>query len=139
MASSWHWRNNSSMWCCYPRKKRNTSPNGSCFQTVLFLRWIKLGNLPGWKWWRNGKNSIVMYEKKFLISISSLGKFWKFCLNWFVVAFLKGFPRRLIKGDYNITNLIHLYRLIHKHTPTQKQRTNCNNNELNLHSLRHII
>ena len=25
------------------------------------------------------------------------------------------------------------------HTPTQKQNTNSNNNELNLHSLRHII
>ena len=45
-----------------------------------------------------------MHEKKFFISISSLRKILKFCLNVFVVAFLKGFPCRLRKGVDNITN-----------------------------------
>ena len=57
-------------------------------------------------------------------------------------SYCHSFPQRhlgLSRGITILQNLTNLYRLIRKHTPTQKQNTNCNNNDLNLHSLRYII
>ena len=80
-----------------------------------------------------------MQEKKFFISV------WWWVRFIFLLLFkhvCHCFPQRhlgLSRGITILQNLIHLYRLIHKHTPTQKQNTNSNNNELNLHSFRHHL